>query len=310
MPTLTEQFNELAALMEEGLPLERELEAKVGKLISDYETARKAGKFDSDEMVPSPSGGTMSASWKAALEIYEPFEKWVDANFRVNLTNTPRGGKPVKAAWKRFTYYINAMQGSRSSTANMSKAWDDFKPMVPKLVKLFTDQGKQVTRDIKTANATYINQKGVSSATFKKYVKALDAMFSALKGWRRKALGKGLKVVLAGSDSFRGTAKGRYNKPSDTLFVRATPKVMKRSGGAYGSPEYILIHELGHRYENMHHHGTKFDGTEWTTTPYSMTDSMTGTEKFAELFALGHFGIRNAHREFGSVVDRFEQEMK
>jgi hypothetical protein len=303
MPTLTEQFNELAVLMEDGLPLERELEAKVGRLISDYVAAKD--KLSDTTMVPVP-GGSNAAGWILLKKIYGPFDEWVRSKFRVYLTNTPRGGKPVKKAWDSLEYHLK-----RGDAGAARRAWDDFKPMVPKLVKLFTDEGKQVTREIKTANATYVNQKGLASATFKKYVKALDAILGALKGWRRKALGKGLKVVLAGNDAFRGRSGGRYNKASDTLFVKATPQVMKRSGGTYGAPDYILIHELGHRYDEMHWTGGKYDKPEWGTTEYSRSDSMSGSEGFAELFSLGHFGITKVRaNEFASVLDRFEQEMK
>lgn len=305
MPTLVEELHELANLMEEGTPLERDLEARVGKLITDYEAL--GDKLTSTKMVNWGGGRFEAEGFHLLNQVWGEFAKWVDTNFRINATNTPRGGKPVKEAWKRFAYDAKAGVGY-SGADSARQGWERFKPMVPEMVKLFSATGGNVIREIKTANATYINGKGLAAASFKKYIQALDAMFSAMKGWRRKALGNGLKVNLAGSEAFRGTSKGKYNEASDTLFVRATPKVMSRSGG-YGSPEYILIHELGHRYEKMHHIGDRFERAEWITTPYSMTDSMAGSEKFAELFALGHFGIRNAHREFGDVVDRFEKEM-
>lgn len=91
----------------------------------------------------------------------------------------------------------------------------------------------------------------------------------------------------------------------------ATPKVLKRELGSYGSVDYILIHELGHRYERKNHVPEDFDQTEWWSTRYSTMEG----ESFAELFAMGNWpAVARAsllvdQEELGKRLQRFEQVM-
>jgi hypothetical protein len=91
------------------------------------------------------------------------------------------------------------------------------------------------------------------------------------------------------------------------LYVRATPQVFKRTRGTYGAFDYIIIHELGHRYERKRGLPVDFDQAEWWTTKYSQTEGMGGSESFAELFALSNFGLTGYGRP--GVFDRFEAVM-
>ena len=267
--------------------LASELEQRVLKLIDQYDA-----ELASSGEIQWPS------------RIGNAFASWFMENFRIEVSNTPKGGKVVKEKATLFMWEVRTGVAQTQSTARLRSDWQALKPMVPTLVRLFSEEsGIEKVVEVLTPTATYINLKGLSAATFKEYVKSLDATFGALRGWRRKALSGKFKVALAGPDKFRGTVAGKYNAPSDTLFVRATPTVMRRSGGAYASPEYILIHELGHRFERLY-------GSQSVpyTTPYSRQEGAFGnSEAFAELFALGHFGIRSwGSVDFGSIVDRFE----
>ena len=275
------------------------LKQKIQVLIRDYQKALDAGR----------------ASYQELKAIGELFADWFTNTFRVTIRTTPRGGKKVKAEAEKFLWVaknaVHMRKDHASGLVELQSRWKEFQPWVPELVRLFSDEGgTSIVKEINTSIATYINDRGVSTPNFKKYVKALDAVFGSVKGWRRKALAAGFKVSLSGPDKFRGTSAGRYNAESDTMFVRATPKVMKRSGGTYGAPDYILIHELGHRYEHKIGVGVDFGQSQWATTRYSRARSgMGSSEGFAELFALGHFGIRKVRSEFGDVADRFEQLM-
>jgi len=277
--------------------LANELEQRVEKLIHDYEAALAAGK----------------TSYQDLKGIGGPFADWFTSTFRVEVSTTPRGGKPVKEAAKLFLWSAKnrvSQDPTARGVGTLKEEWERFKPHVPVLVAKFSDEGgTAVVKDIKTSHATYRNLRGLSTPTFKKYVKSLDQLFGTLRGWRKKALTGNLTVALAGPESFRGTAGGFYRESEDTLYVRATPKVMKRTPGLYGSPDYILIHELGHRYEAKVQVSGMY-GSSWYTTRYSMTDSMAGNEAFAELFALGHFGITKVRNyEFADVIERFEKVM-
>lgn len=283
-----------------------DLTTRMEKLIRDYTQAIRNG-----------------ATYAERSAIGQEFEKWFLDTFRVGLSTTPRGGKDIKAKANSFLWYPKAVVSMRSGEGTDPKnwgglqelrnKWEEFKPVVPDLVRLFTDEGStKMLREIKGTYATYQNTRGLATKTFQKYVVALESLFGTIRGWRAKALGSNLTVSLAGPDAFRGTAAGKYVRDKDTLVVRATPKIMKRTPGKYGSPDYILIHELGHRYDVRHGTGgVDFQQTQWYTTQYSRTEGFSGlSEAFAELFALGHFGIRNVRSDFGGVVDRFEEVMK
>lgn len=180
---------------------------------------------------------------------------------------------------------------------------DDIKPHLAKIVTLFTDEGgKVVPKELTLSGVTYVNEVGVDAASVEKYAKRLEVIFNSITGWRAKALRSGLKVILASPRQFRGTVGGKYKRNEDALYIRTTPNVLKRGEG-YGSFEYIIVHELGHRFERYNRIAIDFDKVEWWTTKYSRNEG----EAFAELFALGHFGTRGTWDP--AVVDRFEQAM-
>ena len=282
-PTLRPQLLPLLRVAASS-PLAQELEQRVEQLVEKW-----------DRVIARDS---------SRLGVGDDFAKWFTTTFRVELPATPRGGKNVKELAQRFLWMARYGLQNTADTSLLKQDWAAFRPHVDDLVNLFSDAGgSTMLREIRTSIATYRNLKGLSTGAFQKYVQSLDATFGALTGWRRKALSNGLTVALAGPDVFRGTAAGKYNIQGDILFIRATPAVMKRSGNQYASPEYIIIHELGHRYEKLYGApNVPF------TTPYSRSEGAFGqSEAFAEMFALGHFGIRSYRDlQFGDVIDRFE----
>jgi hypothetical protein len=163
---------------------------------------------------------------------------------------------------------------------------------------------------MKAGGNTYVNQVGFDEAKLKKWVSHFEKLWGGLKGWRRKALDGGLTVVLATPKEFHGTAAGKYKSDKDQMLVRATPKILKRTGGSYGAPDYVLIHELAHRYERKHGAKYDFDRPEWQVTKYARKDG----ESFSELFAMGYFRPTNAQMvmsqdQANKVLDRFETLM-
>lgn len=254
------------------------------------------------------------------------FRAWFDQEFPlVTSGRTPKGMKKVKADADFFirvfhapTSDVPALQQTMreknlpNTMQEIGKRWKYLEPHVDELARHFSRKTKAAKMaELKVGNITFKNEAGVGSAAMKRYAASLAAVFQKLKGWRRKAIGSGLTVVLAPATAFRGTSSGRYRAEKDQLLVRATPKVMKGLGrGTYGSPEYILIHELGHRYDRKHPTPENFDSQRWYTTRYSRTDSVAGSEAFAELFALGHFGIKKAHISWDPEIQvRFEKLM-
>lgn len=237
--------------------------------------------------------------------------KWFRANFHVDTAKTPRGTKDVKdAAQKWLRTLENYSSGTifAGALAFDSGPWAwTLKDNVDALVKDFTDegaasQGKKVeVREIDGSHAKFINRANMSEVTFRKYAAGIDRLLGTFKGWRRKALSGTPKIVFVGRSAMK--PQGRYVQAKDEMWVRATPEVLKRSQG-YASFDYILVHELGHRYERFNRVPDEVYRHGWHTSRYSYQDG----ESFAELFAIGHFGIKGNWDQ--TIVERFEAVMK
>lgn len=231
---------------------------------------------------------------------------WIENNFRINSPKTPSGGKAVKEKLQRMVWTLkNRMSqgtGAEGAAAEVKSDWDDIKSKVDLLTKFTDEGGTVVPKEMTSGSTTYLNEAGLSEEQLKKYTKRLDTVFKGLKGWRKKALAGGLKVALKPPSAFNGTVTGKYHRASDTLWVRTTPAVLKRGSG-YASFEYIIGHELGHRYEAKNKLPLDFDKTEWQTSRYSHQEG----EAFAELFALTNFDITGQGKP--EVLQRFEDVM-
>jgi len=237
---------------------------------------------------------------------------WIEKNFRVDSPKTPKGGKELKEKLKGLVWVMkhraSQSQGSPEEIAEKVRKeveanWVEIKPHIAQLVAGFTDEGgKVVPKEVSVDGVTYKNEVGADEVTLDKYVKRLSTIFHSVKGWQARAMKGGLTVVLASPRDFRGTSTGKYRTAEDALYIRATPAVLKRDAG-YASFEYILVHELGHRFERFNSLPKDFDKPEWWTTKYSRTEG----EGFAELFALSHFGYTGTWDK--AIVERFDSLM-
>jgi hypothetical protein len=248
----------------------------------------------------------------------EPFDsklskevgQWFETNFRVNTSFTPRGMKEIKKLGESFRWWLqnSSMYQPEEAKKQLTLMWMGIKPILPELVTGFTEEGgTSIPVELKVGPNTYKNTIGLTEKALLKYVERFEAIFHALKGWRRAALKGGVTVVLAGPTAFRGTAKGVYRSAEDALYVRAIPAVLKRGEG-YAGAEYIIVHELGHRWERYNRVPVDFDRSNWWTTKYSQKEG----ESFAELFALGHYGgtVANAGTWDPLINERFEGVMQ
>ena len=135
-------------------------------------------------------------------------------------------------------------------------------------------------------------------------ISGIEKVFSELVGWRKKALSGGVRVIFAGPKDFHGTASGTYRSETDELWIRATPGgKIQRAGSGYAGFDYVIVHELGHRYERKHHQPYDFDSSAWHTSRYSRKEG----ESFAELFALSNFNMTS--QGGAEVLPRFEHLM-
>ncbi len=256
-----------------------------------------------DQLTEQMEGLFEAFSAEKALEV----SKWMRANMRI-FTRAPSQAKNIKDSMESLAKLL-ADVGNRNWVVNVEQyvqqVWKDHQPFLHE-VDLLARKGGPAQIELKVDGHTFFNEAGLSDQKFTQYAKSLVDLFGSLKGWRLRALEGGVKVVLAGPRAFRGTAAGKYRLVEDRLYVRATPAILHRGAGTYGAPDYIIVHELGHRFEHREKIPRNFDSTDWFTSTYSYNDG----ETFAELFALGHFGIEGVHgKTFGDRLARFESVM-
>jgi hypothetical protein len=229
--------------------------------------------------------------------------QWIKSNFNYDVSRGKQGFKPVRDAFTRFFDILKDAEGSKDSKSFVTSVYESrIKDKVDEFAELFATTDNST---IKIGNYEFVNGVGFSQDNFLKQATNIARVFDEVKGWRRKAFDGGLKVIFSGAHNFNGTASGKYSVKDDTLYIRATSNVLKRGKG-YGSPEYVLIHELGHRYEYKNPKADQFNKFGWQTTSYSFSED----EAFAELFALGHFNIISLRdKNFSEKLEAFEKEM-
>jgi hypothetical protein len=227
---------------------------------------------------------------------------WLESNFRFKSPKTPPGQKVLKKEVDALWWYL--AHGGGSYRASIQNSWEQIKPRVADLVRYFTDEGGTIVPpQLALGSNIYVNKAGLDANTLAKYAKRFESVFADLQGWRQKALKGGVGVTFASPKDFNGGhAAGRYKTDQDTLLVRTTPAILKRDHG-YAGFEYIIVHELGHRYARYNALPVDFDRPEWQTTKYSAVDG----EAFAELFAIGHYRMKGAWDP--EVLSRFERVM-
>jgi hypothetical protein len=137
-------------------------------------------------------------------------------------------------------------------------------------------------------------------------VDVITKLLNRLLGEYKKALVGGIKIVFKSASDTK--AKATYKSELDELWIRNSPDTLKLfDKEIYGWIPYIIIHELGHRYEH------KIDSPKWfnssyITSKYSMSAGFADEEKFAECFAISFFGdsISPDYPKWESVINKFK----
>lgn len=167
----------------------------------------------------------------------------------------------------------------------------------------FSKTAKSLPDTIEKKYATYYKRSSISYKAFLDQIDNLEQFFSELKKPHSKALDK-LQIHFVDSSELNSIAN--YSTQYD--LVRINPKKAGNTLEEYGSMRYVLLHELGHRYIDKNPQSWNYDSYEWVTTKYSIIDSMSGEEKFAELFALSHW--KEKYREYEDTINKFLKIIK
>jgi len=168
--------------------------------------------------------------------------------------------------------------------------------------KLGSSEDKPNT--IKKGSVTFIKKDSSSYETFIKVIDELDKFLSKLTGIHEKSA-KNLTINFVGTSEMKAKAKYLTNK--DEINMRLYKGMP--FDDSYGSPKYVLLHELGHRYLKKHKQNFDINAPEWVTTKYSKVDSWNEEEKFAELYALSYW-VKKYKKEYGDVISKWLKLVK
>jgi len=256
----------------------------------------------------------LSSVPKPPQDEIKEFCAWLSANFKLG-GRVPKEGKLAQGDMATLWKNLDDAARDRWTVYNFAERYGPFwkdriQREMPNIILYLSEEGtgKALVTEKKVGGNTYHNMVGASAERFDGLIDTIEGAFSTLKGWRQKALDGGVQVVFAGPKDFRGTASGKYSSGKDQLLIRATVGGRLEKGGTgYGGLTYVIVHEIGHRFAHKHRLPTDFERPEWFTTKYSQTDTMSGGESFAELFAISNFGIKGAWDP--SIVERFEEMM-
>jgi hypothetical protein len=152
---------------------------------------------------------------------------------------------------------------------------------------------------IKRSFATYVVLGRISSSVVDNTIQDLEDFFGTLKGYHALVV-KNLVIRLVDSKSLKTIAKYKQNEDVIEINVKRTGNTKEE----YGSLRYVVLHELGHRYLTKHPQNWNVDDRKWITTKYSGIDSLTGEEKFAELFAMMHW--ENKYSQYKEQIRSFK----
>lgn len=155
---------------------------------------------------------------------------------------------------------------------------------------------------VKKQIGTYIKHDVLSYDKFLSNVDTVEKMLESLKSYHREAA-HNLKIKFVGSTDIKSKAK--YKSDQDTILINSSKVIQSDE---YAGLNYVIVHELGHRYLKFHPQRWDYDNPKWITTKYSMVDSMTGEEKFAELFALSNW--KSKYSQFSDKIKKFEDHLK
>lgn len=158
-------------------------------------------------------------------------------------------------------------------------------------------------KEVKGKYAKYIKHDTTSYDKFQSNIENIEEFLSTLDGFHKKAI-KNLTIRFV--DSKVQSTIAKYVEDEDILQINA--KKVGKTKEEYGSLRYVILHELGHRYLKMYPQNWDIDDPKWITTKYSRTDSMTGEEKFAELFAISHW--ERKYKQFQDTIERFREKIK
>ncbi|MEZ9708802.1 hypothetical protein AB4254_09025 [Vibrio breoganii] len=174
---------------------------------------------------------------------------------------------------------------------DLSSIYDKFAP----------DAQKDQKREFSTRRLTVKNDSSLSEAQFASKAKDLCQFAASLSGVHGKLLEKN-KVVVVFKNKGALKSRGKFKSDTNELWLR---RDIATDNDLYGHGKFILAHEMGHLNEAVNGLPEGFYAGSMYTTTYSYHEGLSGSEAYAELFAMVLWPER--YQQYSSKISRFER---
>jgi len=227
---------------------------------------------------------------------YKIFVKWID-----QFPKSGRAPKGMKKEYEKIQFlkkqaeFIQKFPQPELAMQNVNATLSWWTP--EDLQRVEDAMLKDTVEEIKSGNLIFKNESAMGEKTFISKAKKIDKFLKTLKGYHKKAISKPLTIIFKPTKLFK--AKAKYNEQHDQIWVKQGSKV---DNELYGHLLYIIVHELGHRYEKFYGLPSKWKDTY--TTDYSKKEGFAASEAFAELFAISHWP--NKYKEYSDKIEWFK----
>lgn len=234
----------------------------------------------------------------------EDFVNWID-QFPVS-GKAPSGMKKefeiIKFLKQQADVYKNYNMISPNIAASFSY-WsaDD----IDNIVDAFFNSKTERLDSISFGNMLFVNDSSMSASRFKDTSNKISKFLKRFTGFHKNALSGKLEIHFKSSKFLKSKAK--YISDKDQIWIKET-NARDVNTEEYASLLYIIAHELGHRFERKSNVPSGFSDADFYTTKYSRTDSMAGSESFAEIFAISFFGS-SKYPQFSNQIVKFNKLM-
>lgn len=235
-------------------------------------------------------------------ESLDELKDWINT---LNLKGkTPRGQKKNKEnlVFIQNQLELNEMFGDSSLCFNNIMAtisrftYEDIEEINEK----FSDRNKGI---FKTKNIEVVNNSSMSEKAFKEFALEISKMINSVGALHKPVSRDGVKIVVVNKSEQK--APGKYKSNLDEIWVHPNLKV---DNELYGNGKFIVMHELGHKYEYMYGLPSDFDDRRFETTDYSkVIVDFGGSESFAEIFAVSNW--KENYPNYNSQIEEFSKLM-
>lgn len=210
--------------------------------------------------------------------------------------NQKRNSEIIKCLKRQIETY--AQFGCISDTIGNCLSYYDNISIV-ELVEAFIKDVPLIEK-ITFGNVTFINNSSMAETRFKRTASTVSKLLERFTDFHADALKEPLEIHFKYASQFK--ARAVYKSLLDEVWIKESAKV---DNELYGHLLYIIVHELGHRYEKKNGLPVGFMDNMFYTTKYSMVDSMGGSETFAELFAVSFW--EEQYPEYKDQIAKFKK---